>query len=388
MNTDHQKVFDTIVARVKQSPYWDRMISTVENSPWHREVNVKTHTEMVIQAYDDHLALFRDPQQQLITKLALLFHDFGKPQAEKTLSREDGTQYRRYAGHEVISANLFLDFIASNTDLRNMLENVGIKNNELRAIRLMIEHHLPYSYTDEMMSIIKLNLVELLGHNWTVFQDMLISDCRGRISDDHATKIKNTEEWIEKFNQISLPTKPKKNDTQSPTMTILVGVSGIGKSTYARNSGLFTYCWDDIRVKLYLRHNAPEGDDKAIYAKAFKWCNDNPALFRGAYQSELKKLLKKGVSFCIDNMCTSRKRRREFISAARQHGYTINIVEFVAPLHVVCERQSTRPDKFVPLDVVTQTYLNTQIPLYQGVDDSGKPNKYGEAESITTVYAY
>ena len=388
-------VFNAILARVKQTPQWDAMSNTVEDSPWHREANVKTHTEMVLEAYDDHFAGQRTPLQSLIVKLALMFHDFGKPVAEQTITKEDGTTYRRYAGHEVVSANAFMNFILSNKDLYHQLQNVGIDDTRIRAIRLMIEHHLPYEYKPDLINTLKLNLAMMLGDDWYIFGDMLISDCRGRISDDHDTKINKVKDWITDFRLKTTPLEDmlhlNTTEHKTPVVTFMVGVSGSGKSTYTNkmlgvNTNLKIFSLDEIRIRLYKMHNpsTEKMSEKDLYRKAFMWCNTNSELFTKTQNDEFLVLLKSGVDIIVDNMNATRKSRRKYIPLAKQHGYTIRVVELVAPLKTVISRQETRTDKTVPNEVVCNTYFNTQSALYEGM----KPTTKGEASMIETVFTF
>jgi hypothetical protein len=86
------------------------MEGTVEDSPWHREKNVAVHTDMVVSQY-----ISTAPQvwskRDLLGALACAFHDFGKPAAEEVKFSEERGKYRRYVGHEVVSARVWESFV-------------------------------------------------------------------------------------------------------------------------------------------------------------------------------------------------------------------------------------------------------------------------------------
>ena len=86
------KIFDAIFAEASMTFTAKRMRETVEDSPWHREANVWVHTEMVLAAMDK-IIVEEKPElthkEILLCKIAALFHDFGKPQCEKTLESEE-----------------------------------------------------------------------------------------------------------------------------------------------------------------------------------------------------------------------------------------------------------------------------------------------------------
>jgi len=143
--------FEEFFQRVKSTPHWQVMVNTVEASPWHREANVAVHTEMTLAHYNKTFAHARTARQRTFTRLCLLFHDFGKPEAEETLEKkeEPGVFYRRYAGHEPISANEFMSFMCDHHSLRELFFKEGFSWVDLRAIKVAIEHHLPYGLKKE-----------------------------------------------------------------------------------------------------------------------------------------------------------------------------------------------------------------------------------------------
>ena len=85
----------------RHEPLYIAMAETIENSQWHREASVAIHTDMVVTHY---LQNCTDDTFDIRAALVCVFHDVGKPSAEETLVKEDGTTYRRYAGHELASA--------------------------------------------------------------------------------------------------------------------------------------------------------------------------------------------------------------------------------------------------------------------------------------------
>jgi len=202
------KFFEKFLERVKKTPNWATMERTVENTTWHREANVAVHTQMTIDVYMEKFFKDRTPRQQLLTLIGLTFHDFGKPEAEQTVEIEPGLITRKYGGHEAMSAREFKYFIETHEDMRQLLYEGGIDDDDIEAIRVMIQHHLPYNIESAKKRMnLKRRLYEVLGGDLVCFYDMLRSDCAGRISDDHETKIANVEKWIAEFDTIKLPSK-------------------------------------------------------------------------------------------------------------------------------------------------------------------------------------
>ena len=86
--------FEKFFEQFRTTPIWQRMEQTVEDSPWHREANVAVHTEMVLQEFDKIAKDFNFSNEALlIGKIALLFHDTGKPHAEEEKVSEQECGY-------------------------------------------------------------------------------------------------------------------------------------------------------------------------------------------------------------------------------------------------------------------------------------------------------
>ena len=215
------------ITHFKASPYWEVMVSTVEDSPWHREKSVATHTEMCIEQYMSRFYGQRSEKQNKIALLALCFHDTGKPAAEETLEKKDGSgTYRRYAGHEQDSAVTFTECWLKDPVLQSF-----VSADEARQIRWMIEHHLPYGLKDgQKRSALRTAMEHTLREDVQTFYDCLRSDAAGRISDDHETKLQNVEDWIADFQTV--PMTANRYSTDMGVCYVMIGPSGSGKSTW------------------------------------------------------------------------------------------------------------------------------------------------------------
>ena len=182
-------MFDELKEKLKTSSIGLAMMNTREDSPYHREENVWKHTMMTIDWYDENLAKNRNTEMQNIVRIALLFHDTGKPIVEQIKENAERGVYRSYAGHEQKSARVWVDFAMKN----------GIKDqNFINGIALLIEYHLVYGLKNQKkMEAIKKTIIHYFGENGIqCWKDMMISDQHGRISDNAAEKIATSEKWI------------------------------------------------------------------------------------------------------------------------------------------------------------------------------------------------
>lgn len=351
--------FDTFFEKFKQSPSWKQMVDTVEASPWHREANVAVHTQMVLDQYNTRFAPIRTPEQNLIARVALLYHDVGKPAAEEVLEKKDGSgeKYRRYAGHEQDSSVAFAEEYVKNKDLQGILDVKGA-----RIVRWIIEHHLPYGLKqrDKVVGL-RTAVAAIFGEMENTFFDCLRSDSAGRISDDHEQKLANVEEWIGNFRAVPPEFMAKPSTTR--TMYILLGPSGSGKSTWTKNRfvpGDVILSLDTFRIEFYKLYGAEpfDMDDVTCYAKAWEFANKEGAKFT-KYINERSVLLMEqsrldSGNVFIDNVNASRKSRAQWVQLAQKHGLKIVAVEFWNTLDTLIARQKTRGDKDVPAYAVKQ----------------------------------
>lgn len=343
------------------SSLWRQMEETVEDSPWHREANVATHTEMVLDEYERRFAPHRTERQNTIARLALLAHDFGKPDAEEVLDRKDGTTYRRYAGHEQLSAVSFTECWLQDEHLRQV-----ISADDARKVRFIIEHHLPYGYKDpKKREALRTAVAHTLGEDEETFYDCLRSDAAGRISDDHATKLQAVEDWVEGFKAV--PLVVNQVDSKMGTCYLLIGPSGSGKSTWVKQrlrgcdlvASRDTYYLEYFHSKANIGFATP--DDKTLYADAWHLCCiDDKQGFEEFLRKKVAAAFHEAKlthgSIFVDNTNGSKKARAFYVQHARNVGMKVVAVEFWNTFQTLVGRQQTRPDKQVPVHSLNQQY--------------------------------
>ena len=352
----------TYIANFKATARWAQMVATVEGSPWHREANVAVHTEMCIQQYMTRFHKYRTAEQNKIALLALLFHDTGKPAAEETLEKKDGSgTYRRYAGHEQDSAVAFTECWLEDPTLREL-----VSVDEARQIRWIIEHHLPYGYKDgKKRSDLRTATEHTLRDNIETFYDCLRSDAAGRISDDHEQKLANVEQWIHDFRTV--PLTINKYNSKMGVCYVLIGPSGSGKSTWRQAHQAdtsFTLSRDAMYLEFYANHSGDVGftDGKKLYAHAWRYCCiDNEKEFEKFLNEKVKLTFDEakltGADVFIDNTNGGKKARAKYVQAARSVGMKVVAVEFWNRFETLMARQKLRPEKDVPETSVRQHYF-------------------------------
>jgi predicted kinase len=324
---------------------------------------VAVHTEMCLEQYETRFAPHRTPEQNKIARLALLYHDVGKPAAEEVVESETRGTYRRYAGHEQDSAVAFTEHWLTDPLLRELLEPF-----EARQVRWIIEHHLPYGFKDsKKRSDLRTAILHTLREHEETFYDCLRSDAAGRISDDHATKLQNVEDWISEFRTV--PLTVNRYDVSKGKCYVMIGPSGTGKSTWTRRykgEDDYTLSLDALRYNFWHScnegHLAPVGT-KEMYRVVVEYSFEHDREFRAfvserinfAFNESLK--AKPFRSVFLDNTNLSKKVRAQYIQAARGAGLKVIAVEFWNTLETLAARQKTRPDKEVPLTALKQQHF-------------------------------
>jgi predicted kinase/CRISPR/Cas system-associated endonuclease Cas3-HD len=358
------QMFDEIYEDFKSSIYAHQMLLTREDSPWHREDNVMEHTRMCLSWYDNNLKSKRNEFQHFLTKMAILFHDTGKPRARTEKYSESRGTYFDYPGHEQISAMMFMNYIAEKKlEKFKPIEQLSLR--DISFIRFMIQFHLPYEFNIKKIAEVKKHIIvnytsEL---NFVCFTDLILSDAHGRISDDMEAKIERVDSWVEKFKMLQYQQDvyiPKKEN--QPILHVLIGASGNGKSSYIekyKTEDDVHFGLDLMREKFYIEKN----NKSSSYSDYFNFCIENQKEFDQYSLKEFISLIKSNKSIFLDNTNCTTKSRRKWIEEAKRHGYLIKGIELISPVSVLVERQSTRGDKNVPEKSVMNQYFKCAMPL-------------------------
>ena len=345
---------------------YQSMVETVEGSPYHREVNVGIHTDMVVAQYIGRTYTMWD-MATLCGAFAAAFHDVGKPDACEEKFKPERGHYKGFGGHELISARLWEDFAVREW---TRLEEFGLQIEDVYRIGWMVEHHLPWAIKKAEKRHAMAQTLHETGLQ-IAFVDLLIADTWGRISDDGPEKKAKVNKWINEFFPLLDECKDIADAKEGqPILYIPIGASGTGKSTF-RNplTKLDVFSLDDLRMEWY---GSPDCPDESVspeeeYRLAFeRACEDKQ--FNSRANARYVEMVKTGNDLYVDNTNTSAKRRRFYITEARRRGYHVQAIIFPIELQEVIDRQTTRNDKDVPVYAVERQYMGLQLPSYGDFD--------------------
>lgn len=150
---------------------------------------------------------------------------------------------------------------------------------------------------------------------------------------------------------------------------ILIGPSGAGKSTKVNHiqvaePGTEVFSLDLCRLAFFPveKFDYTKEESIAIYRQAFDHANSNSKEFDAFVDKTWKETLA-AESVIVDNTNLTRKSRARWVQDLRKNGFSITMIEFLVPLNTLIERQSTRPDKSIPLDAVRAQYYRQEAAL-------------------------
>jgi len=351
------------------SDLYKKMEAVSENSPWHRERTVAIHTDMVVSEY---LAITQWAPDFALGALACAFHDVGKPMSRKEKYKPERGTYYGYSGHEPASARLWEDYAVKNWDV--LSDVLGLRPKDIFTVGWLIENHRPWGTKDKdrMEQIVK-TIIDYTGSR--MFVDVLISDNRGRIGDNHEENLEKSYAWLEEIfephyrdvERTFYDDCGRKLDTKEnrPVLVMPISASGSGKSTFFTSGyadkiagEILPFSLDTLRLDWY-------GPD---YAEAFKKsCEDNG--FENKTKKVFKEMISNNENVYVDNTNTSRKRRKFYLDEAKRAGYKTIAVLFPIDLDTVQARQKTRGDKCVPPDAVHRQYFGLSLPSIGEFDE-------------------
>lgn len=140
-----------------------------------------------------------------------------------------------------------------------------------------------------------------------------------------------------------------------PTLTMLIGLAGAGKSTYAQKLTPYAdiLSSDDLRMELFGDVNDQEHNTE-VFTELNRRC---------------KELLRKGRSVCLDCTNISRKKRMAFLKELKNIRCKKVCVLMAVP-YEYCLAQNFARDRQVHEDIIIRQYKNFNIPsVNEGFDE-------------------
>ncbi len=328
---------------VKQMKECDHDISLEEQSKYHTEGDVYTHTMMVCS----HLAQYNDHN----LFIAGLFHDIGKP---KTRHKKATKNSMSFTKHDSISAFMALDM------LDKLKEDLHIEINKEMIIKAIYMHQFFHPigefvegefFLDEES---KININKIFGDDLEFYEFLLKlgkADIKGRISFDMEESVKRYE-----FFESYIPYEYHSKEEGLPKAYMLTGLPTAGKSEFikANFNDIEVLSTDDI-MKTFVKGDLP-------YNMYFSPKNVEKA--EVMIYERMKELIIQRKSFIIDqtNM-TERVRNRKASIIPDKYYEKISVVCFVGEKELLKRNDKRKKEgKFIDVDTLWYKIKEFELP--------------------------
>ena len=353
-------------------------IKNNEPNNYHIEDSVWTHTMMVCQRAE----IENEKQYDKLSLITSLFHDIGKPMARteeeiKILNEEDKQELKticRFVGHEGISAYLSVEPLKE-------LNKIGIltKKEMFSALKIISLHGVLFNNITEEGEMKKPEAIFEKFEDKEEFKSFVRqvkNDSLGRFyykkgqRKNQAYKL-GEEIYTEKqFLEYKNREKIIQNIHKAKKLRVLVGIPGIGKSTWIeKNKKGDVVISRDTKV---LEYGKEKYGENLNYSEIFKKLTnkdhkeiDSQLLedFQAAYK------LKKNI--IIDMTNTSKKARRKWVNTIPKE-YKKEAIVFITSLKQIKQnllKREKETGKWIPEEVIERMMKTFLIPTYEEFEE-------------------
>lgn len=328
--------FPEMVQAMKQSDHnWDG----AKLNPFHSEGDVWTHLCMVMK-----IAEIRGLSK--VECVALLLHDLGKPY---TMQRDSDSRKVKFFGHESFSV-----FLAE-----EVMKHLDLTHDEkVEVIKLIYYHTTIFKEWDGQRYSKK--FLDTLRGEQSLFEKILqigICDQLGRFT------VSDSTQDILKMLETRLPFKDKIDNTlptwddSKPTVTFLVGLPGVGKSTYVANGHVpGEVISSDLIIEDFAKmENLSYNDAWRKYIEKAD----------GILKERFTDAVKRGVDVVIDqtNLTAKARRGRQSYFKNYNHRAVILFNDF-SQLEQILQNRADKTGKRISKDLVYQMATTLSLPNY------------------------
>jgi hypothetical protein len=172
--------FDLFYAEFRKTELWKSMLTVRENTPEHREENVAHHTRLVIDWYLTNLAHSRSDAQVMLTSMACLFHDVGKPLARSvaTIGAVERT------APEILSLMTWFNYCGANAGI--IRDHLRLSSQDRSRVSFIIANHGLSNLESERAAELPTYMDGAATQAWL---DTIRSNQHGRYSDAHSQQL-------------------------------------------------------------------------------------------------------------------------------------------------------------------------------------------------------
>ncbi|ANH51152.1 putative polyA polymerase [Campylobacter phage PC5] len=311
---------------------------TVDN-PYHLEKTVLDHTIMVLNKVED---LFKNDKDYKVLMFGAALHDLGKIFTREVITKDGRTVKVRFINHENVGVYYACD----------VLSKFDLSEEETIKIIKIVAYHDIYKYNiDELKRKFTYDDLQLL-------YKFSICDLLGRIT--HTPKPTDIYKQIKSLEYYGT----KGIDSSKPTITMLIGVPGVGKSTLcnqyenvvSRDDVLMSYGKNKFNLETY----------SEIWSKLSQ---DDQKEIDNIFKFKLNRLLQQGKDVVINNINTSRKSLLNSSSLIKNYNKVAIVI--LCPYNTILERIEKRlleTGKEISKNIVDDFIKSMRLPTLEEFD--------------------
>jgi len=346
-------------------PWSAELKATPQDSLYHAEGDVWTHTMMVLEQAEK----IARPGQEVLMRLSALFHDISKPETTKiefceVEQRERVRQPNHAAKGRDKTWRILGDAGVDPVLKREICEIIAWHQRPSHMIDLKpsgpgddVQFHKAASNLEN-----RIMRFSLTGLPWRTLIDFCTADNLGRISpgveealamfeilEDEIRAIGETLEldlldgrhafsgnYVQHIHAAyanSVWFRPHDDSAGKPRMTIMSGLPGSGKSTWARELDRMIISPDELRAKQKsFRHGDPQDEGRLVQE----------------IQKQVKEALAAGQDIVVDAIHLTKLARGKMARLGFDYGAHVEIVSIEDPAEVIWQRNLARDGKDVP----------------------------------------
>lgn len=253
-------------------PLFNQMLTTEQNSEWHKEGNVAVHTQLVTEAmanYLDERAFNKESEYYLLMMAAAICHDIGKVTTTKFNDKINEYTCRNHAKEGGRIARLL--FFDEDVELREKL--CYMIRHHMDAFEIVKENKIFYNTIKSSMGIVPLRDMLIL-HYCDVISSKNDKEDENTVR-DRINKIIATAKTIYCYDKPYMFDKRKHRNQYfyEPTgsvkvnknanfqVYVMVGIAGAGKDTWIEKNipDIKVLCRDHIRAEIGIKGEKPHG---------------------------------------------------------------------------------------------------------------------------------
>jgi len=327
------QVFDSVEQFIQYSDKYIRSSSyheSVISNPWHLEGDVWTHTMMVCKVAE----MLNVPKE---VKISALLHDIGKPESMEILKDKGRV---RFFGHEGLSFFMAIDLLTGEFG-----KALKLKTNEIKTILRLIACH------SDIFTHGEGNHIDGFSKSHD-FLKLLVEQARcdslGRVV---GGDVKPDTKYLNNIRAGRLEERTNIN-TEKPTITLLCGLQGAGKST------LCEYLDGDIVSRDAILEDTTEGN---TYNE--KWINHDPKKVDSIFHNTLLQKIRERRDIIVDRTSMSRKVRRHLMNTGNANSsHNTRIIILATGLDECISRNIERAGKTLDTSILTRTAKRFTMP--------------------------